>query len=56
MLIGYARVSTKDQEFELQLNELNHIGCEKIYQDQASGSNSSSREGLQLGVVTRFLR
>ena len=50
MLIGYARVSTKDQEFELQLNDLNRIGCEKIYQDQASGSNASSREGLQLAL------
>ena len=47
MQIGYARVSTKDQELDLQINALNHIGCEKIYQDQASGSNTASREGLQ---------
>lgn len=32
MQIGYARVSTKDQELDLQINALNHIGCEKIYQ------------------------
>ncbi|GLR76757.1 MULTISPECIES: recombinase family protein [Vibrionaceae] len=50
MQIGYARVSTKDQELDLQINALNHIGCEKIYQDQASGSNAASREGLQLAL------
>ncbi|WP_298776205.1 recombinase family protein [uncultured Shewanella sp.] len=47
MQIGYARVSTKDQELDLQINALNHIGCEKIYQDQKSGSNAALREGLQ---------
>jgi DNA invertase Pin-like site-specific DNA recombinase len=46
MLIGYARVSTQDQNLELQLSVLNKIGCEKIYQDKISGAKNN-RPGLQ---------
>ncbi|GAB7263190.1 hypothetical protein DZS_50330 [Dickeya ananatis] len=37
MLIGYARVSTSDQNTELQKNALNSANCELIFEDQASG-------------------
>ena len=38
MKIGYARVSTKEQNLDLQLDELRKAGCEKIYQDFGVGS------------------
>ena len=47
MKIGYARVSTKDQDLSLQLEALKKIGCDKIYQDTQSGK-TKGRPGLQL--------
>lgn len=43
--IGYARISTLDQNLELQLFALQEIDCEKIYQDQIS-EIKTSRPGL----------
>ncbi|NET71368.1 MAG: recombinase family protein [Sphaerospermopsis sp. SIO1G2] len=38
MKIGYARVSTRDQSFDLQEDALTEAGCEKIYHEVASGA------------------
>ena len=45
MLIGYARVSTSDQNLDLQIDALQKAGCEKIYQDELSGTKDN-RPGL----------
>ena len=39
MHIGYVRVSTEDQDTRLQFDSLTDAGCERIYQEAASGSN-----------------
>jgi len=46
VLLGYARVSTDDQNLHLQRDALNLDGCEKIFEDRFSAAKSE-RPGLQ---------
>lgn len=45
MIVGYARVSTTDQDLGVQLDELSAHGCERVFRDKATGTNTS-RPGL----------
>lgn len=52
MKIGYARVSTKDQNLNLQIEALNREGCELIYSEK----QSSSRERLEFEKLRESVR
>lgn len=49
MLIGYARVSTQDQNPDLQIDALRRAGCEKIFTEKASGARAERPE-LQAAI------
>ena len=44
MLIGYARISTLDQNPALQLDALRAAGCERIYEERASAAKEDRPE------------
>ena len=53
MVIGFARVSTIEQNVTLQIDELEKVGCGKIFRDKVSGAKTE-RPGL--GEALDFLR
>jgi DNA invertase Pin-like site-specific DNA recombinase len=46
MIIGYARVSTRDQNLDLQRDALSRAGAERMFEDEASGARDD-RPGLR---------
>ena len=50
-LVGYARVSTADQNTDLQIRALRAAGCRVIHQDKISGT-AQTREGLDLALAS----
>ncbi len=53
MLIGYARVSTQEQNTALQRDALCAAGCEKLFEEKASGAQ---RERPQLKAALDYMR
>jgi DNA invertase Pin-like site-specific DNA recombinase len=53
MIIGYARISTSDQNFALQIDALEKAGCEKVFQETISGIKSEKKE---LAEALKLLR
>lgn len=54
MKVGYARVSTFDQNLDLQIDALEKFGCEKIFNDEGVSGAKSDRPGLNEAIL--FLR
>jgi len=53
-LIGYARVSTKEQDNQLQIDALNNAGCEKIFTEKQSGTTTKNR--IELANCLSYMR
>ena len=53
MLVGYARISTRDQKPHLQLDALQAVGCERIFEETATGAK---RERPELQAALDFMR
>lgn len=53
-LIGYARVSTREQHIEGQLRELVESGCTRVFQDRGSGK--TARDRTKLGLMLDYIR
>jgi len=50
MLIGYARVSTAEQNLDLQTDALRTAGCERLFTDTVSGA-TVDRPGLDAALT-----
>lgn len=53
MLVGYARVSTKDQNLDLQTNSLKEDGCERLFEEKV---NSTKKDRTELNRALDIMR
>ncbi|MCP4407407.1 MAG: recombinase family protein, partial [Gammaproteobacteria bacterium] len=51
MKIGYARVSTDEQNLDLQIDALKGAGCEKIFTDDGVSGITIERDGLSQAIL-----
>lgn len=56
MKIGYARISTREQNLNMQIDALTSAGCEKLYTETVSGSNAAKSERPELTKLLEDLR
>lgn len=52
MIYGYARVSTDEQNLNLQLDALERAGCETIFKDEGLSGAATNRPGLEEALIT----
>ncbi|PGE40351.1 resolvase [Bacillus toyonensis] len=48
MILGYARVSTQEQNLARQLKQLNNYGCDYIFEEKTSGATTDRSELLRM--------
>ena len=51
MIVGYARVSSADQNLEVQLEQLKGAGCNKIFSEKMSGKSAENRVEFQKAIA-----
>lgn len=51
MLFGYARVSTQDQNLDLQLDDLMKAGCQRVFQEKVSSAKARPQLQQMLDIL-----
>lgn len=51
MLVGYARVSTQDQNLDLQRDALTKAGCKRIFEEKKSGKAGTKRPEFEAALA-----